>query len=159
MFEEFVNLFEKKKSLLKEPEYYDDKVFVINRWLSNDKDMMEAVAALSKYLFVLRGRYYFLLYHLIPETVRKFIKYPKKDILGEKERKEVRALQRVYNYSGREAYTVREILIKEGVDVRKMFGLNNKGASDGTHTQGTEEQAEPDKGKKKTAGRRKERKT
>jgi hypothetical protein len=129
MFDLFVNLFE-KNAPPGNPEMYADKVYVINRWLANEPAFTEIVAQLTKYMPVLGGRYYHLLYALIPRS-RFYIKYPKKDKLDEYERAVVRAVQRVFCCNGREAYITKQILEKDGIDVERLLGLNIKGGKDG----------------------------
>ena len=125
LFDELGNLFLKTKKL-KDPEEYDKYVYQINRFLSMDEDLTVPLAYLVKYLWVLRGRYYLLLWSLLPKTNKKpWLKYTKRGILAEKDRTEVRELQAVLNYTGKQAFMAKEILEKEGVDIAKLFGEQN----------------------------------
>lgn len=126
MFDDINNLFY-KRAPVREPEAYDKNIFQINKVLSMDDLLLPIVAETSKALFTLRGRYYHLMYDLIPKTRnRPYIKYAKRSKLDEKALEKVKAVQSVTNYSGKEAYIAIQILEKEGVDVSRALGMNDE---------------------------------
>ena len=100
---------------------YDGIVWNINAWLSFDATYTDSIAWLSRYIGVLKGRYYILLYNLFPKSNR-FVKWIKNDTLESIERFQVQAIQRTMNYNGHQAYIARELLIQKGVDLVKLFG-------------------------------------
>src|SRR3990167_7642989 len=74
----------------KRMKYPDDnelsgKLWMINRFLSMDKDLLEVVADVSKYFYTLKERYYRLLYRIIPQSSSSRNKYikPKKEFSDE----------------------------------------------------------------------------
>ena len=54
-----------------------NKMWMINKFLSMDKDLLEMVAYVSKYFFTLKERYYKLLYSIVPQTGSVRNKYSK----------------------------------------------------------------------------------
>lgn len=70
------NLYHKRFNYPEEADI-NKNIWMINRWVSMDKDLLTYVAELSKYLFVLGDRYYKLLYRLIPMSVSQRNKYVK----------------------------------------------------------------------------------
>ena len=51
------------------------KLWMINRFLSMDTNLLEVVAYVSKYFFTLKERYYRLLYSIVPQTSSVRTKY------------------------------------------------------------------------------------
>jgi hypothetical protein len=123
MFDDIGNLFLKDKPL-REPEEYDGSVYQMNRMLAMEDTLTIPLAYLSRYMWTLRGRYYLLLWGLIPKTSKKlWIKNVKRGMLDDTERQRVRAVQMLFNYSGKQAFIAKEILEREGVSVDKLFGV------------------------------------
>jgi len=58
------------------------KLWVINKFISMEDNLLEYVAFISKYFFVLGNRYYRLLYRLIPMVVAPRNKYIKLEKIG-----------------------------------------------------------------------------
>lgn len=125
MFDEFINLFEKTEPL-KEPEYYDNLVFQINKYMSMEDTLLPAAAEFSKYLWILRGRYYYLLYKFIPKTNKRlYIRYVKNKKLDDVIRNRVRCIQQALNCNGKEGYMALILLESQGIDVGKVFGIRD----------------------------------
>ena len=123
MFDDIANLFLKKEKP-RDPESYDRDVYMINRMLSMEDELVPVLAEFSKYLWTLRGRYYLLLWGFMPHTKKKlWIKNIKRSALADRDRERVRLIQRATNYSGREAYIAKMILERDGVDIDKTFGV------------------------------------
>lgn len=53
------------------------KLWILNRFLSMDPSLFQAVAYASRYLFTLGSAYYKLFYRIIPKTQRGYHKYHK----------------------------------------------------------------------------------
>jgi hypothetical protein len=126
MFDDIANLFLKNKQL-RDPKEYDKEIYQISRLLAMENELTIPLAFLSKYIWVLRGRYYLLLWGLIPKTSKKlWLKNVKRGLLEDAERQRVRAVQALFNYGGKEAFIAKEILEREGVSIDKLFGVKNE---------------------------------
>lgn len=76
----FSNLYTKRMKYPTDNEL-SGKLWMINRFLSMDKDLLEVVSDVSKYFYTLKEQYYKLLYRIIPQSSsprNKYIK-PKKE--------------------------------------------------------------------------------
>lgn len=81
----FINNLYHKKYKYPEDNELSSNLWMINRFLSMDKDLLGVVAEISEYLFTLQERYYRLLYRIVPKSNSPFNKYlkPKKEFDGE----------------------------------------------------------------------------
>ena len=140
LFDDMKNLFSKKEPL-KEPEEYDQDVYMINKYLSMEPTLLPVISEFTRYLWTLRGRYMYLLDGFLPQTDKRlFIKYTKNKSLTDKTRDKVRLVQQLLNCSGREGYRALLILEKEGVKIERVFGMKEaKDAKEDEGSQGTAE--------------------
>jgi len=122
--EAYQNLFLKKEDPAKsDSAEFDGLVYNLNRYLSMDDIFLIPVAQLTRYLSVLRGRYYHLLYTMIPDLGRKvYTKWVKSTVLSDQERVEVEAISRLYGMNMRNGYMARRVLLHKGIDVKAMIG-------------------------------------
>ena len=122
--ESYQNLFLKEEDPAQEdPDLYNGLVFNINRYLSMDDAFLVPVAYVTKYISILRGRYYHLLYTLIPDLGRKvFNKWIKNTALDHQEKHEVEAISRMLSVNMKDGFIARRVLIHKGVDVKAMIG-------------------------------------
>jgi len=102
------------------------KLWVINRFISFDPDLTEAVATVSKYFFVLKERYYELLYRVIPESQSTRVKNPKKKVEFNVEL--VNRYSTLYKVSRRETIDYLKILHKQSAtkEIFNFVGLEVK---------------------------------
>ena len=103
------------------------QLWVINRFLSFDPDLAQVVASTSKYFYVLKTRYYRLLYQIIPKANPTRVKNAKKIVEYDPEL--VKRYAGVYGLSGRETIDYLKILIKKHTveEVYDFVGLEIKG--------------------------------
>lgn len=117
------NLFTKTE----EPEHSDVKsiVWPVNRFLSMEKNLLEAIAFTTKYIFTLGPRYYTLLFRLIPKSNAPRNKYlkPEKD-----DSELINKYSRYFLISNKEAKDYIKILFKNKTqkEVYNFVGLEIK---------------------------------
>ena len=85
-------------------------IWTVNRFLSMEKDLLEAVAETTKYIFTLGPRYYTLMMRLVPKSYSPRNKYLK----PEKTKTELLSrYQRYFKLSMREVADYMKILYKK----------------------------------------------
>jgi len=113
-----------------EKDEISDKLWIINRFVSMERDLLEHIAYISKYFFTLQERYYRLLYRLIPQSFSPRTKYlkPPKELDSELlkkystyfglKKKEVKNYMEILrkSYSNKELYEFVGIEYKNGSD-------------------------------------------
>ena len=119
------NLYHKRMTYPEDKEL-SGNLWMINRFLSMDKDLLEVVADLSKYFYTLKERYYRLLYRIIPQSSspkNKYIK-PKKEFNEDV----VRKYSKLYEISNREVIDCLRILRKTNTEkeIFEFVGLEYK---------------------------------
>ena len=119
------NLYSKR---MKYPEDSDlvGNLWMINRFLSMDNDLLEVVADVSKYFYTLKERYYRLLYRIIPQDTYQRSKYvkPKKEFNEDL----VKRYSKLYGVSNRETIDCLRILQKTNTvkEIYEFVGLECK---------------------------------
>lgn len=102
------------------------KLWTINRFVSFDPDMTDVVAEVSKYFFVLKERYYRLLYRIIPESPSIRLKNLKPQ--NEFDNPLVKRYSKVYGLSAREITDYLKILRKTHSleEIQNFVGMESK---------------------------------
>jgi len=78
------NLYTKKDKSVDESEV-SSLVWPINRFLSMDRDLLETVAYVSKYMFILGSLYYNLLWRIVPKSSSPRLRYLKPTVGNDEE--------------------------------------------------------------------------
>lgn len=104
------------------------KLWIVNRFVSMDKDLLEYVAQISKYFFTLQERYYRMLYRLIPQSSSPRSKYLKPPAEANKE-----LLNRYSDYFGLRNKEVKDYLklmekSHSNKEIHEFVGLEYKEA-------------------------------
>lgn len=113
-----INNLYSKRATYPENSELSGKMWMINRFLSMDKDMLEVIAVISKYFYSLKERYYKLLYRIIPMSPSPRIKYfkPTKEFDSEL----VERYSKFFNLNNREVVDYLKIMKKDFSD-RELY--------------------------------------
>jgi hypothetical protein len=95
---------------------YDKKIansYLISLWLSHDRNLINVVNNINKYIFRIPDEATFLYYKYKVPRGKRFIKWIKKEKIDDKTKEKIEKLMKEYNISEREARE--SIITKEDI--------------------------------------------
>ena len=129
--QEKLNLFQKLKTITHKlppltKEELGGDIYILNKFLSMNKEYLPTISILTKYLFIMNSYdYYMLLYNILPKS-KKFIEYKKKNkIKIDMELKKL--LKKKFCCNEEDLEDIIKILFKQGEtesSLKNQFGLN-----------------------------------
>lgn len=119
LFDIVNNLYTKKFGIPHQSQL-SGKLWMVNRFISMEDSLVEAIAEVTKYLYTLKNQYYILLYRLIPQVKAIRNKYLKPKIFEESEL--ISRYSRFFMVSKRETIDYIKIL-REKVDEKSLYGF------------------------------------